>query len=202
MKRRHGTILKLFVGNMGCGKTDRLIHEVEKKRKYGKKKVIVFRPTEDKRSKPGRINSRTGHGLKAFEVPGADPRRVWKILRKKERSMHEKFDIVVLDEIQFFRKDPAFFRLVNKLLKKGYDIMAGGLVLDFRGEQFGPTLWLVLMAMDKVVRLDSCCTKCGEDAIFTQRMIKGKPAPHNSPLIMTNAKYEPRCFNCYEFPKK
>ena len=45
--------------------------------------------------------------------------------------------------------------------------------------------------------------KCGrENATRTQRLIDGKPADKNSPLIMIGGDetYEARCIKCYELP--
>jgi thymidine kinase len=45
--------------------------------------------------------------------------------------------------------------------------------------------------------------KCGcEHATRTQRLIDGKPADKNSPLIMIGGDetYEARCIKCYELP--
>ena len=45
--------------------------------------------------------------------------------------------------------------------------------------------------------------KCGSDhATRTQRLINGKPADKNSPLIMIGGDetYEARCLKCYELP--
>ena len=55
----------------------------------------------------------------------------------------------------------------------------------------------------KVDKLHAVCMKCGcEDATRTQRLIDGKPADKNSPLIMIGGDetYEARCIKCYELP--
>ena len=55
----------------------------------------------------------------------------------------------------------------------------------------------------KVDKLHAVCMKCGCDhATRTQRLIDGKPADKNSPLIMIGGDetYEARCVKCYELP--
>ena len=55
----------------------------------------------------------------------------------------------------------------------------------------------------QVDKLHAVCMKCGSDhATRTQRLINGKPADKNSPLIMIGGDetYEARCIKCYELP--
>jgi thymidine kinase len=44
------------------------------------------------------------------------------------------------------------------------------------------------------------CNQCGADAHHTQRLVEGKPADFNDPLIMVGAQecYQARCRNCFE----
>ena len=58
-----------------------------------------------------------------------------------------------------------------------------GLAFDFRGEPFGSTPDLALLAEDRCMWMTSYCTKCGMRAAFPQRLIDGAPAPYDSPQI-------------------
>ena len=74
--------------------------------------------------------------------------------------------------------------------------------LDFKAEPFGYMPQLMCIAT-KVDKLHAVCMKCGcEEATRTQRLIDGKPADKNSPLIMIGGDetYEARCIKCYELP--
>lgn len=65
-----------------------------------------------------------------------------------------------------------------------------------------PELMCIATRVDK---LHAVCMKCGcEHATRTQRLIDGKPADKNSPLIMIGGDetYEARCIKCYELPDK
>ena len=58
---------------------------------------------------------------------------------------------------------------MQHLLDLGYDLIAAGLMFDFRGEPFGSTADLALLARDKCVWLHAYCTECGSEAEFPQR---------------------------------
>ena len=81
-------------------------------------------------------------------------------------------------------------------------VIAAGLDLDFRGEPFGiiPTL---MAHADEVFKLKAICVSCGQDAHHTQRLINGKPAAYDDPVILVGASelYEARCRNCFTISK-
>ena len=87
-------------------------------------------------------------------------------------------------------------------MDEGKKVIGTGLELDFKAEPFGsmPELMCIATQVDK---LHAVCMKCGcENATRTQRLIDGKPADKNSPLIMIDGDetYEARCIKCYELP--
>jgi len=45
-----GRFLRFFIGNMASGKTRHLLTEIDTLRKYGNKKIAVFKPRTDVRS--------------------------------------------------------------------------------------------------------------------------------------------------------
>ena len=109
-------------------------------------------------------------------------------------------EIVAIDELQFF--DSNITKVIAKLMEDGKRIIGTGLELDFKAEPFGcmPELMCIATTVDK---LHAVCMKCGCDhATRTQRLIDGKPADKNSPLIMIGGDetYEARCIKCYELP--
>ena len=84
----------------------------------------------------------------------------------------------------------------------GYDMLASGLAFDFRGEPFGSTPDLALLAEDRCMWMTAYCTKCGSRAAYPQRIINGSPAPYNSPQIQVGGDetYEPRCDEHFVLP--
>ena len=108
-----------------------------------------------------------------------------------------------IDEAHFFGK--GFIRVLEKLLLDGKNIGIAGFDLDFRGEPFGPMPEILCMA-NEVYKGSAVCKfpDCGAPATRTQRLIDGKPAHYNSPLVVIEgeAHYEPRCLIHHEVPGK
>ncbi len=187
---------------MASGKTRHLLTEIDTLRKYGNKKIAVFKPTTDTRSGFNFIKSRRGDEDAAEEISATNPKELWPILRGEESALGSRLDVIAFDEVQFFGRDSGFFRLVRDLLDEGYDILASGLAFDFRGEPFGVTPDLALLAEDRCMWMTSYCTKCGTRAAFPQRLINGKPAHYDSPQIHVGGDetYEPRCDEHFILP--
>ena len=187
---------------MASGKTRHLLTEIDTLRKYGNKKIAVFKPTTDTRSGFNFIKSRNGDEDSAEEISATNPKELWPILSSHESALGCHFDVIAFDEVQFFGRDSGFFRLVRDLLDEGYDILASGLAFDFRGEPFGATPDLALLAEDRCMWMTSYCTKCGARAAFPQRLINGSPAPYNSVQIHVGGDetYEPRCDEHFMLP--
>lgn len=183
-----GKLRRLFIGNMFSNKTGLLITEIETLRQYGNKKVIVFKPITDTRSGYGKIRSRDGRESPAYEIPEKQPWDVLNILKKQEQLIGTRFEIIAFDEINFFPANSGFFQLIEYLLSQGYDVIAAGLPYDFRGEPFGSTLLLTWLAQNNCFWLTAYCTKCGEPALFVQRLLSdGNPAPYSEPQVLVAA---------------
>lgn len=197
-----GRFLRLFIGNMASGKTRHLLTEIDTLRKYGNKKIAVFKPATDSRSGFNSIRSRKGDEDAAEEISATNPNELWRVLRMNESALGCRFDVIAFDEVQFFGRDSGFFRVVKDLLSEGYDILAAGLAFDFRGEPFGVTPDLTLLAEDRCTWMTSYCTRCGQRAAYPQRIINGLPAHYNSPQIQVGGDetYEPRCDEHFVLP--
>jgi thymidine kinase len=187
---------------MASGKTRHLLTEIDTLRRYGNKKIAVFKPMTDTRSGFHSIKSRKGEEDAAEEVSAANPRELWRILRTNESALGCRFDVIAFDEVQFFGRDSGIFRVVSDLLNEGYDILASGLAFDFRGEPFGATPDLTLLAEDRCMWMTSYCTKCGSRAAYPQRILNGSPAHYDSPQIQVGGDetYEPRCDEHFVLP--
>jgi len=202
MKLARGRFLRLFIGNMASGKTRHLLTEIDTLRKYGNKKIAVFKPRTDTRSGMNTIKSRKGDEDNAEEISSTHPGEIWEVLRARESEAGSRFEIIAFDEVQFFPRDSGFFQLVRNLMDEGYDILASGLAFDFRGEPFGSTPDLALLAEDRCMWMTSYCTRCGGRAPYPQRIINGHPAHYNSPQILVGGDetYEPRCDDHFILP--
>lgn len=184
-----GYSFELITGPMSCGKTEELLRRI-RRCIIAKRKVRVVSPDVDTRAQGDYIESRNGLWLDAVKV-----KHSVQIL-----SLVKDAEIVAIDELQFF--DANISKVIMKLMNEGKKVIGTGLDLDFKGETFGHMPELLCIAT-KVHKLHAVCMKCGcEEATRTQRLIDGKPADKNSPLIMIGGDetYEARCVECWELP--
>ena len=185
-----GYCFELITGPMSCGKTEELLRRV-KRCMIARKKVKVISPQIDTREQSDCIKSRNGLWLDAIKVKHSI--QILSIVKEDD-------EVVAIDELQFF--DSNIVKVIAKLMEQGKKVIGTGLDLDFKGETFGsmPELMCIATNVDK---LHAVCMKCGSDhATRTQRLIDGKPADKNSPLIMIGGDetYEARCIKCWELP--
>jgi thymidine kinase len=61
---------------------------------------------------------------------------------------------------------------------------------------------LLMAEAEEVDKLHAICVKCGDEASRSQRLIDGKPANYNDPIILIGAQesYEARCRHCHKVP--
>lgn len=183
---------ELITGPMSCGKTEELLRRLTRAR-IANKKVKIFSPSIDTRAEGDCIESRNGSYENAIKIDNA-----LEILN----YVTEEDDVIAIDELQFF--DRNIIDVVLQLIQSGKKIIGTGLDLDFKEEPFG-CMGELLCYADKVDKLTAICMQCGSEfGIRTQRMVYGKPADRESPLIMVGGdeKYEARCFECYKINEK
>src|SRR6478672_6973825 len=84
------------------------------------------------------------------------------------------------------------------LVRRGVRVLAAGLDRDFRGEPFGP-MPLLLAHADDADKLHAICQICAGPATMTQRLVDGRPARSDDPVILVGASesYEARCRGCH-----
>ena len=109
--------------------------------------------------------------------------------------------MVAIDEVQFF--DWTIADVCSVLANAGLRVIAAGLDQDFRGEPFGPMPLLMALA-EQVDKLQAICVICGSPASRTQRLIDGRPARYDDPIILVGGSesYEARCRRCHQVPGK
>lgn len=175
--------LTVITGPMFAGKTDELIRRSEN---WPAK--LVFKHKTDDRYENDFIVSHSGTKLAA--IPVEDPEVIL------NRALGEQKNVLI-DEIQFFPLNLA--NNLNTLRQSGLEVMVSGLDFNFKGEPFNLTHELAETA-DDVVLLNAICSVCGGTAVRSQRLIDGKPASKESPVIVVGGTemYEPRCLNCFE----
>lgn len=183
--------LEVVCGPMFSGKSEELIRRL-RRAIIAKQHVAVFKPAIDDRYGVEHIRSHNGATIDAFPIENPN-------LILKEIEKHH-YSVIGLDEVQFFSQD--ILKVICALVDKGIRVICAGLDLDFRGVPFGSMPTLLAIA-DEITKLRSICTKCGQDAHFTQRLVNDKPAKFDDPIIMVGAqeKYDARCRNCFIIDK-
>ncbi|MBI4761513.1 MAG: thymidine kinase [Chloroflexota bacterium] len=189
MRHTNGSI-EVVCGSMFSGKTDELIRRLVRA-VIAKQKVQVFKPAIDVRYALEKVTSHTGSNFDAIPVEKAAD-----IPKKLEADT----TVVGIDEAQFF--DPEIVIVTQKLAERGIRVIIAGLDMDFRGEPFGPMPILMSMA-ERVDKLHAICMVCGDEASRTQRLVNGKPARYNDPVVIVGASelYEARCRKHHEVPR-
>ncbi len=179
-------VLEVICGSMFSGKSEELIRRI-KRAQFAKLKVLVFKHSLDTRIETDHIQSHNGSQLQALltDNPSA-----------LNAHITSNVQIIGIDEIQFF--SPEIIPIICALIDAGKRIIVAGLDLDFKGYPFGCMPSLMAIA-DHVTKLKAICLPCGKDAHFTQRLINGKPARYDDPLILIGAQeqYQARCRDCH-----
>ena len=177
--------LHVICGPMYSGKTDELLRLTRRLAITGYD-IAVFKPEVDTRT--AEVASRSGAAYEAHSVPHAQG-----II-----DLGSGAQVVVVDEAQFF--DHALVSAVQYLLNRGKHVIVAGLDRDFLGRVFGCMGELLVMA-DDVTKLTAVCFKCKGEASLTQRLVDGRPASPDDPLVvvggMGDEKYEARCRSCW-----
>ena len=214
---KKGTI-DVITGPMFCGKSDELIRRlrrykiaIEAMQQNGiieevdlKERIMVFKPTIDDRRGTGTVNTNDGVSFPALEIGKA-------VDTLKEIT--DKTMVVAFDEAQFWPEEDLI-NTCRKLAKNmGKKIIVAGLSLNFKGERWGGVGLLALEA-DNAAVLTSICTKCGDLAPFSQRIIEEtdattgekirRPASYDDPIEVVGGTnlYEARCRQHHEVPGK
>ncbi|MEZ0481993.1 thymidine kinase [Planococcus sp. SSTMD024] len=181
--------VELICGSMFSGKSEELIRRI-RRAQFAKQKIAVFKPKLDNRYSEEAVVSHNGTTVIALPIGHSG---------EMKEYITDEFDIIAIDEAQFF--DMEIVDHVQKLADHGFRVIVAGLDQDFRGEPFGPMPSLLSIA-EQVTKLQAVCTVCGSPASRTQRLIDGKPAGSDDPIILVGASeaYEPRCRHHHEVP--
>lgn len=192
IEQREGFI-EVICGSMFAGKTEELCRRI-RRIQYAKKDYVVFKPVIDNRYSNNEVVSHNNTRVKSVNVSSSVDIR--KYLEGKALPY-----AIAIDEVQFFDKD--IVPLCEELADKGVRVICAGLDKDFRGEPFGVMPELLARA-EYVTKLNAICQVCGNVATRTQRIIDGKPAYYEDPVIVVGAKecYEARCRHCHEVPHR
>jgi thymidine kinase len=183
-----GGWIEVVCGSMFSGKSEELMRRL-RRAQIARQKVAVYKPKLDNRYHDTDVVSHNGTRFAARPVETS-----MEILR-----LCGEADVIGIDEAQFF--DPQVVEVAVRLANSGKRVILAALDLDFKNEPFGPIPELLAVA-EFVDKLQAICQCCGGPGTRTQRLIEGRPASADEPVIKVGASesYEPRCRACHELP--
>ncbi len=191
----HGTRpgwIEVITGVMFSGKSEELIRRV-RRAIIARRHVQVFKSHFDSRyAGLYSVSSHDGRELDAAPVDSAA--EIFRLTRPDT-------ELIAIDEAQFL--DPEIVVVATALAARGVRVIVAGTDTDFRGLPFGAMGDLMAVA-ESVTKLQAICVICGDLATRNQRLIDGRPARHDSPIIMVGGResYEARCRHCHRVPRK
>jgi thymidine kinase len=165
-----------FTGCMFSGKSFNLIETVQK---IGRS-FECFKPMVDTRGGAFIVSRNTGRKLNA---------RVIEDITAAEKS---RADVIVLDEIQFFRTE-GFGETINSMKNKGKTVLMAGLDRIANGE-YWKIYPIALELADEVVQLTAVCDLCGKMANYTKKILGGS---EEIQIEGDGVKYIPTCEYCF-----
>lgn len=171
--------IEVVCGSMFSGKTEELIRRL-KRAKIANLEVGIFKPAMDIRYHAEMIVSHNENAIDAVPVNSSE-----KII-----SLSDSFDVVGIDEAQFF--DNQIVGVCDQLANKGKRVIVAGLDMDYSGKPFGPMPELLSIA-NFVTKLHAVCVKCGGIASYSHRI------SNNTDQVVIGEKdhYEARCRSCH-----
>ncbi len=185
--------IEIVAGVMFSGKSEELIRRV-RRALIARHRIRVFKSHLDARyAGLYRVSSHTGIALDAEPIDRSD-----EILRAVDDP--ESVDVVAVDEAQFL--DAGIVEVATHLAERGVRVILAGTDTDFRGEPFGMMGHLMAIA-EEVTKLQAICVVCGDLACRNQRLVNGRPAPWESPVVLVGGSesYEARCRRCFQVPR-
>lgn len=184
-------VLEVICGPMFSGKSEELMRRL-RRAKIAKQHIMTFKPSIDNRHSIEYVVSHDGNKLYAQALD--DVSAIPDIVHQ------DNIDVVGIDEAQFFPQE--IIPVICTLVEHGKRVIVAGLDLDFRRVPFG-SMPILLAIADKITKLNAICCVCGKDANCTQRLVNGRPAKHDDPIILVGAQeaYQARCRSCYSIDK-
>ena len=171
--------IEVITGCMFSGKTEELIRRI-KRATIARQKVQMFKPSKDVRYSKNEVVSHDENVMLSAVVNSCI----------ELASIAEEFEVIGIDEAQFFDND--LIKCCENLALKGKRIIVAGLDLDFRGIPFGPIPNLLAVA-EYVTKVHAICPHCGNLATHSYRL-----SDETETIVLGEKdKYEPRCRKCY-----
>lgn len=180
-------MIKLHTGPMFSGKTYKLLKELRELEEEGNS-IVLLKPSIDTRGKREVVKSRVG-----LERP------CW-IINESEIDVDilinkcNKYDVIGIDEVQFFSLD--FIKVLTSVLnRKDKKIIISGLDMDRFAEPFGETIPYIISVAEEVIKYRAICNDCGKDKVATTEYMD---TITNELICIGDTEYIALCNDCRE----
>ena len=177
--------LELLIGPMFSGKSTALTHRIERYR-LSKQRCVVLKWSEDVREKET-VETLMTHG--GYKVACIRVQRLMDFVPN-----YDKYDVIGIDDAQFFKDIERFCDLVVDIGKK--TVIAAGLDADFRRNPF-PNIINLIPKAEKVKKFSAICVLCGTKAYFSAKLSKYKFNECDVIDVGGEEKYTVLCRQCY-----
>lgn len=182
--------------SMGAGKSLDLLKTSYNYEENGKD-VIIFTSAKDDRYGKNIVKSRVGLEKNAIGIK--DDTNLFEFIKNCEK----KIDCILVDEVQFFRKQ-HIYQLSDIVDKLDIPVIAYGLRSDFLLEPFEGSTYMLILS-DQIEELKTLCRNCNKKAILNIRYntndegsFKNIIKEGNQIQIGGNDVYMPLCRKCYK----
>ncbi|SOC34718.1 thymidine kinase [Ureibacillus acetophenoni] len=183
-------------GAMNSGKSIEILkvaHNYEEQNKP----VLLFTSGIDDRDEVGYVSSRIGLRRKA--IPVFDHTNVYEYV-KHHHEQNEKLYCVLIDEVQFLRKEQVL-QLTKIVDELKIPVMGFGLKNDFQNELFEGSRYMLIYS-DKIEEMKTICWFCHKKATMNLRVDDNNKPVYTGEQIQIggNDTYYPVCRRCHGNP--
>ena len=176
---------------MGAGKSLDLLKTAYNYEERNKN-VLLLTSKFDNRHGLDKITSRVGLSMPAISI--SDTTDIFQYV-KLQHSVNE-YDCVLIDEVQYLTKK-HIWQLTDIVDKLDINVITYGLRIDYRGEPFEGSCYLMALA-DKIEELKTIC-EFGDKATMNLRKINGESVFEGEQIsIGGNESYIPVCRKYYK----
>jgi len=176
---------------MGAGKSLDLLKTAYNYEERNKN-VLLLTSKFDNRHGLDKITSRVGLSMPAISI--SDTTDIFQYV-KLQHSVNE-YDCILIDEVQFLTKK-HIWQLTDIVDKLDINVITYGLRIDYRGEPFEGSCYLMALA-DKIEELKTIC-EFGDKATMNLRKINGESVFEGEQIsIGGNESYIPVCRKYYK----
>jgi thymidine kinase len=171
--------ITVILGSMFSGKTTELLR-LGQRYTYANKRVLYVNHDSDTRYRPNAVATHDGQWKTALKCSSLE----------SLTNIEEEFDVILVDEMQFFDVDDVF--VLEDWAHMGKIVIAACLQSTMYRQPFVVVSHAIAKA-DTIVHLKAVCT-CGNDASITKRTT---PIPKDGSLVGGRDDYTAECRSCF-----